>query len=185
MATFIGEWPPAYDAEELARIIDGLADRGLESDGFYNRYHDDPSVFQGDVVAFQAGVPVFNESFEPEVVDDFDWWLVIGNTCDMERDRRDVPWSQIVPIETVGPMEQLGHVELNALRRYSQSRRFYLPPWDEEQVCRIADFLRPVGIDKDALRSAKRVARLSYSGWVLLHACLVRFLARGDGRHNV
>ena len=31
---------------------------------------------------------------------------------------------------------------------------------------------------------ARVVARMQYAAWVLLHSCLVRFLARDDGRHE-
>jgi hypothetical protein len=181
----VGRWPPVYTAEDLKQAIEALASGRLEYEmRFYDRTNREPTVFQGDVVAFSDGVPVFDEHRNAQVVDEFEHWLVIGNTCDMERDLVDVAWSQVVPVDDLGPLEEIRSDELDRLRRYSQSRRFYLPPWDNEQSCRVADFLRPVGIHKSALRSATRVARLSYLGWLLLHSCLVRFLARGDGRYD-
>jgi hypothetical protein len=185
MADVTGRWPPAYDEADLALVIQALANRQLDyTRAFYDHANDDPAVFQGDVVAFSDGVPVFDEQREPQVVDEFEWWLVIGNSCDMSRELSEARWSQIVPVDDLGSLSEIDSVEIGRLRRYSQTRRFYLPPWDGTQICRVADFLRPVGIHRTALQSTRRVARLSYLGWILLHACLVRFLARGDGRYD-
>ena len=100
------------------------------------------------------------------------------------RKLEDVQWSQIVPIVDLGsdfPPEQIA-----IFRRYRHYRQFYLPPWaatagDHHYV---ADFLRPVTIHKKAFARAEVLARLTYKGWLLFHSCVVRFLARGDGRND-
>lgn len=63
-------------------------------------------------------------------------------------------------------------------------RLFYVPPWqDAQNATLVADLTNAVSLHKQALREkVKVVARLGHPGWVLLHACVVRFLARGDGR---
>jgi hypothetical protein len=185
MADAVDRWPPVYDEADLARVIEQLADRRLDyARKFYEHSNHDPAVFQGDVVAFSDGVPVFDETRQPNVVDEFEWWLVIGNSCDMAREISDVPWSQIVPVHNLGSLDEIDPVEVDRLRRYRLNRKFYLPPWDSAHICRVADFLRPIAIHRAALQSAPRVARLSRLGWMLLHANLVRFLARDDGRYD-
>ena len=69
---------------------------------------------------------------------------------------------------------------------------FYVPAWSGAVADQFyaADFLRPVPVDKEAFaqesggQRAVVVARLSRVAWILLNACLVRFLARDDGRYD-
>lgn len=77
---------------------------------------------------------------------------------------------------------------VRALGRFETYRRFLIPAWpgdaDGATVLRIAELIHPVTVHKRALREQGRVvARMSHLGWLLLHACVVRFLARDDGRH--
>lgn len=180
----LGRWPPIYDAEELAGQIREL----VASDSFHARFYDlrprEPGVFQGDIVALREGVPVIDRDGQASVVGEHSAWLVIGNTCDLARDASDVPWSQIVPVATLGP--EVPAEDLLAVKRYGVYKRFYVPPWtDADGDARYADLVRPVTIDKHALTTVARVeARMSVYGWVMLHACLVRFFARDDGRHD-
>jgi hypothetical protein len=57
-----------------------------------------------------------------------------------------------------------------------------------ERWLHVADLLMPVAIDKRAFAEPERPAtvqaRLSRAAWILLNACLVRFLARDDGRYD-
>ena len=70
---------------------------------------------------------------------------------------------------------------------YRLSRAFYVPDWrgTRPEPVLAADFLRPVALHKGAIgNQATVVGRVSQLGWMLLHACLVRFLARDDGRFD-
>lgn len=158
MATLEERWPPIYDAEDLAREISRLSGRDDLIDRFYEWCEDrstlDPQdVCQGDVVELHAEVPVIlADGGTASLVHRESIWLVIGNTCDFARDITQVRWTQIVPIVDLGGSE-LSPPHKDALRKYSQSRVFYVPPWSTTVADRFhaADLLRPVAIDKRAL----------------------------------
>lgn len=175
-------WPPVYDAESLAELIDGLVETGNLAD-LYDVVRDEPRVCQGDVVRLDSPIPLISEDGQPVVDDAAEYWLVIGNTCDFDRDRATAPWTQLVPIINLGV--DLTSAKLVSIQRYQTSRAFYIPPWKQEVEERfmIADLLRPVAAYKEAFDEAAQVeARLARPGWVLLHSCLVRFLCRDDRR---
>jgi len=175
-------WPPVYDASSLADLIDELVSRD-DSSGFYDAVRSDPKVCQGDVILLDTGIPLIAENGEPIADDAAEYWLVVGNTCDFERDRETARWTQLVPIIDLGT--DLNSEKLTSIRRYRTSRAFFVPPWKREvEPCFfVADFLRPVAADKAAFDEAARVeARLTHPGWILLHSCLVRFLCRDDRR---
>ena len=178
-------WAPVYDSDDLAARIGELVRSEQIQHQFYTA---EPAhrICQGDIVRLASPVPLIHRDGRPAIVDSVLYWMVIGNTCDIDRDVSKAPWSQLVPLFEVSADEPTAQ-EIAALRRYSQSRRFYVPPWSSNvEGCHyVADFLRPVAIDKHALLNVARVeAKLTYAAWVLLHSCLVRFLARDDGRFD-
>lgn len=188
-------WPPVYDAESLAREIQQLTQRPDLPNGFYEWRRDRSEqsfddVCQGDVVHLESDVPVILADGQPGTIEHpGSHWLVIGNTCDFERDLADARWTQLVPIDDLGEASGLAASEAGALLRYTQSRRFLVPAWSKviEQRVHVADLLRPVAVDKRALVDgtiARIEGRMSRPAWVLLNACLVRFLARDDGRYD-
>lgn len=188
-------WPPVYDADDLVREIKRLTDRPDLAEAFFDWRRDrsmaaPDDVCQGDVVELASEVPVILEDGQPGIVEHPDGaWLIIGNTCDFARDLEDVRWTQAVPILDVGAMNELEPAVANALRRYTHSRRFHVPAWSSRVAGRahVADLLRPVAVDKRALQGSARIgvvhARMARAAWILLNACLVRFLARDDGRY--
>ncbi|MEM7607586.1 MAG: hypothetical protein AAF411_19710 [Myxococcota bacterium] len=133
-----------------------------------------------------APIPVIADDGEPALIDDREHWLVIGNSCDADRTLAEVEWTQIVPLACLGTAEDVGKDRLSQLQHYDAYRGFYVPPWpggDDQQ--RLASFLQPVTLHRGAIGiAAKCVARMQRQAWVLLHACLLRFYARGDGRHD-
>lgn len=180
-----GRWPPVYDADGLADVISDLAG----ADDFDARFWDlrpaaDGEVFQGDVVRLDSAVPVLDEEGAPVATDDCEFWLVIGNTCDFDRRVQDVPWTQLVP--TVDVSATADASRLRTLRQYQYFRQFYLPPWPGGDAGhRLADFTRPVAVHKAVFEGPAQVcSRMQYPAWVLLHSCMIRFLARDDGRHT-
>ena len=189
-------WPPVYDADDLIREIKRLtSDERLER-GFFEWRRDRSlvgldDVCQGDVVVLDSDVPVILQDGAPGTVDHPERvWMVIGNTCDFDRTVADARWTQLVPIVNAGNLGEVTPTEVNAARRYTQARRFYVPPWSSETEAQLhlADLLLPVAVDKRALHGPERTAtlhaRMSRGAWVLLNACLVRFLARDDGRYD-
>lgn len=180
-------WPPVYDADELASTIkDLLASCRLET-SFYTPTRGQAEICQGDIVALPADVPVIDEDGLPSMYEAKPpFWLVIGNTCDFARPVSTVAWTQMVPIFDVAQWDTLPPPKVEAIKRYELYRQFYVPPWDNDtsSTCLLAELPMPVTVHKVALAQHARVcARMSVHGWVLLHACLVRFLARDDGRH--
>lgn len=196
MAELGERWPPVYDLEDLVSQIKRLTnDEQLEREFFEWRLdrsvlrHED--ICQGDVVALTSDVPVILADGEPGTVGPPEGaWLVIGNTCDFARPIADARWTQLVPIVNAGNLGEVTVTHVSAARRYTQARRFYVPPWSAETDAQLhlADLLLPVAVDKRVLqgpeRSATLKARMSRGAWILLNACLVRFLARDDGRYD-
>ncbi len=185
-----GRWPPVYDFGELAEYIQILARADDLAATFWSlaELRDErlPAMCQGDVVELVAGAPVLGEDGQPGVLEDVEHWLVIGNTCDLDRPIDKVPWTQLVPLVDLGSAEELDASRLSQLMRYDAYRGFYVPPWPGgDDHHRLADFLRPVALHRGAVGTlAKSVARMREHSWVLLHSCLVRFLAQDDGRHD-
>lgn len=196
MVTAGERWPPVYDLDDLVAEIKRLTDdENLERNFFEWRLdrstlrHDD--ICQGDVLHLSSEVPVILQDGQPATVAHPEgFWLVIGNTCDFDRTIDEARWTQLVPIASLGSVAGLTSTQVSAARRYTQARRFYIPPWSHaaESDLHVADLLMPVAIDKRALNGAERAAtlqaRLSRPAWILLNACLVRFLARDDGRYD-
>jgi len=181
-------WPPVYDFAELAGQIQSLAESSaLEREFFQRNGASSLGDFcQGDIVSFQTAFPFVDEQGEPAAEGDVNFWLLLSNTCDMNRELKEVTWAQLVPLESPGRTSEVDRGILSSLRRYVYSRRFYVPSWTTsfDPEVWIADFLRPVTFHRDGLKNAEVVARLSLTGWALLHSCLVRFLARDDGRYD-
>lgn len=177
-------WPPIYDTEELERAIREQVQTGRLEKEFWLRKVDTSYLAQGDLLRLRAGVPVIAADGEPSMMDDVPEWLILGNTCDLERELRELEWSQIVPIVRLKSVDVPPNHQ-DALRSYSVMRRFYLPSWDDSaHEIAYADLTRIVTVHKAALvANASSASRMSIHGWVVLHACLVRFLARDDGRH--
>ncbi len=189
-------WPPVYDLDGLVAEIKRLTERHDIANAFYEWRRDRPvnalgDVSQGDVISLASDVPVIVEDGQPATVEHPDrHWLVVGNTCDFERKLDESRWTQLVPIISLGAAADLTATQSAAVRKYTQSRSFFVPPWNAnvEQQVHVADLLRPVGVDKRAFRGTEPKcvvqARVSRAAWVLLNACLVRFLARDDGRYD-
>ena len=139
---------------------------------------------QGDLIELTTDLPYISQDGTAELLEfsPHHTWLVLSNTCDLQRTLKDVTYAQLVPLIELNP--SLRPELLPALRRYAYSRRFYLPDWQpQRQLHFFAEFTMPVTVHRKALLSSgKRLASLSRVSWILLHACLVRFLARDDDR---
>lgn len=176
-------WPAVYDSAELAKTIRKLIEPSAEAQiSIYREDESLPSVCQGDIVALKTAIPVIGPSGTPEKIEaPVVFWLVVGNTCDFERDT--VSHLSICPVMDY---QLVPGVNLDSVRRFKTSRLFHVRPWSDgmsNSLCADLNFM--VSADKSALANiAKRETRLSWHGWILLHCCLVRFLARDDGRHD-
>ena len=182
-------WPPIYDAEDLGNTIEKLIDTDEITKQFYtSSQRSGNAVYQGDIIRIAVNLPLINEhgkavAEEEETI----YWMVLGNSCDIARDLDDVEWSQIIPLHYLGNESSISQEEHSALKRYKYSRRFYVPSWSRstDGDIYVADFLRPVSIHKTALLNVANVeSRLDFYSWMLFHSCLVRFMARDDGRFD-
>lgn len=181
-----GRWPPLTDAESLKEIIRSITDDELK---FESKFFQEPTPLndepcQGDIVELRCAVPFIDEDGQAVVTDhEFQHWIVLGNTCDMSRSEEKK--SLIAPL--VQLQAEVTPERIQRFRKYELYKQFYVPPWadDPEQLHRAADFMQLVTIEKAAFhKSAKIVARLQFPAWALLHACIVRYLARDDGRFD-
>jgi hypothetical protein len=178
-------WPSIADRDDLKQVISKILDAGPDFESHFFQPGDLKGGFacQGDIVRLKSAAPCIDESGSAIVTDvSFDYWMIIGNTCDMNRDEE--PRSLIAPL--VKLPTTVSSERLVVLRRYEYSRQFYVPPWGMEECHHLADFMQLVTIEKEAFRNdcAKVVARLQFPAWALLHTCLVRYLARADGRFD-
>jgi hypothetical protein len=189
-------WPPVYDLEDLVREIKTLTNHPDVGSAFFEWRRDrslqaPTDVCQGDVVSLASDVPVILEDGQPGTIEHPDGaWLVVGNTCDFDRELSETRWTQLVPIISIGLASELSLTQLAAVRKYTQARSFYVPSWSAacDPQLHIADLLRPIGVDKRVFQGDGATgvvqARASRAAWILLNACLVRFLARDDGRYD-
>ncbi len=195
---FEERWPVAYDADEVMAQIRKLTGRADIESEFYEWRKEAAvselgSVCQGDVVQLPTSIPVIHSDGKAKSIQHrgAHRWLVIGNTCDFTRDLNDAPYTQLVPIVEVGTVQDVNTSVLDAFKKYTHARRFYVPSWSSMSEHRIwyADLMIPVAVSKRVFgfcgggRSAEAEARLSRPAWILLHTCLIRFLARDDGRY--
>lgn len=176
-------WPPIYDATDLQETIRSLSSAKDGATVMYETSLRDFSC-QGDILSLASELPLIWEDGKPATQGDFKDWLIIGNTCDLDRNLEEVPFTQIVPIVSVD-LNSITPQLRQQFCTYAYSRRFFLPPWGTKtaESIHFADFLRPVTIHRSALDTAcSTQATLTRKGWILLHSCLVRYLARDDGR---
>jgi hypothetical protein len=180
-------WQTVYDSDGLKKAIAEIVAE-LRSKPFYVLERlDDPPVCSGDIVRLECDIPYIDENGDVVTTEGDGLWLVIGNTCDFARDINEVTWTQVVPLVAIDDSKISGG-RLNDLLQYKLSRRFYVPAWPVSPPPKkhyFADFLRTVPIHRNAFGGhAKVLARMTEFYWVLLHSCLVRFLARDDGRFD-
>lgn len=188
-------WPPSYDADSLARTITDLISTERFVTQFYERFSHSGKFYQGDIVSLSAQIPFLGGNVDEvtgtlgivaKVTDDtYKYWMVLSNSCDLSRSSCEPSFAIIVPLENLGESDDISSETRRALRHYEVYKQFYTPPFSSIGLKKyfVADFTRPVLIERDILfRSASVVARLQKYSWYLLNCCLVRFLARDDGR---
>lgn len=177
-------WATVYDYSELEKQIKELRDGSWFVKQFYEpQRQGQPSFCQGDVIRLETAMAFLDEDGQPVAGRDRALWLVLGNSCDLDRDLSDVPWTQLLPVDALASEKDVEM--LPDLRAYRTMRQFFLPTWGgSAKNGYFADFLRPVSANRNGLEAAAVQARLSYTGWLLFHACLVRYLARADGRND-
>ena len=183
MAT--GTWPPVYDYAGLEATITQL--RTGVAEGFFEWFYaapveGQPPLCQGDLIVLDSALVFLDGEGQPTAGDRQDLWAVLGNSCDLDRDPSEIRWTQLLPAFRVSDDDT---ERLPDLRSYRGLRVFYFPPERQaDGLGYLSDFTRPVTVDRQCLCGTSPEKRLSYKGWLLFHACLVRYLARQDGRND-
>jgi hypothetical protein len=182
----ITRWPPIYDFEDLGRTISRLIENGEIFNIFYNciRKENLPPFCQGDIVKVKLRFPFVNKEGEVIIFDEpFDYWIIIGNTCDLTNETIDSTFTHIAPVMQLNDINPL---YLTNFKKYKAYKQFYLPSWEKtEDQDYYINFTQMVSVEKDFFQEyTDVVARLNFESWLLLHSCLVRYLARDDGRND-
>jgi hypothetical protein len=184
----VGQWPPVYDFETLAAQIKSLVSSyGIFDIFFQNNGPVNVALCQGDVIQFRSPFPLIDEAGDISYLDEgYSSWVIIGNTCDLDRAINDSEYSQVSPLMELAADEP-GPI-LEKLKSYRSNRRFFVPSWSSAaHPGYYVDFTKMCSIHKSCLFNddlVKVSARMSFLSWVLFHSCIVRYLARYDGRHT-
>lgn len=179
-------WPPVYSLADLGTTIkESINSQEIFSYFYTTPLSEEPDFCQGDVVELETSFPYIDEAGDVAILeDDLKFWLVLGNTCDFAREINSIRYthiSPVIPIDKSCPADIIDN-----LKHYQSYKKFYMPEWNHEQLAGyLVDFTMICSVHKEAItRLTNLVTRLDYRSWVLLHSCLVRYLARDDGRHE-
>jgi hypothetical protein len=182
-----GRWPPIYDFESLAAQIKDLVGNHSIFDVFYQgQTLYEPQVCQGDIFQFISPFPyVDSEGDISTTVEGFSNWIIIGNTCDLLNENS-MEYTHIAPLFELQENESVKI--LNGLKSYKSYKKFYIPPWvDKQHPGYYLDFTHMCSAQRGCLENdalVVRSARMGRLSWLLFHSCMVRYLARDDGRHD-
>lgn len=152
--------------------------------GFYDASGQFEGLCFGDIIELNIKFTYIDSSGNPRATPGkIKYWVVLGNTCDVTRSIQTL----IVPLEVITDDVANGAM-LHEQRSYKFYRSFYLPSWpgDVSNGHYRVNFCQIVNVNVQFLQTQQSniVARLSNKGFVLLNICLVRFLARDDGRND-
>jgi hypothetical protein len=174
----IERWPVIYDSAQLLEQINELKSK---SELFYQKDElVQDFLCQGDVIYLEKDFLYYDKDGSPALIEGCNYWVVLGNTCDIQRSIEDVPLTQIIPlIELVSVEAKV----LSDLKSFQSFKKFYYQQINKKHY--IVDFTEVCTINKDFLvNNSIKKKELSYIGWILFHCCIVRYLARDDGRKD-
>jgi hypothetical protein len=180
-----GRWPPTYDFDTLATQIREIVGNRSIFNVFFTSATEDAERYQGDIVSFSGNMPIIDAEGDVSVIDDiFEHWMIIGNTCDLSRIENDESCSHISPLVPI--TEDTPSEIILGLQGYKNYKKFFIPNWaNPAALGYYIDFTLICSINKFCLfENCVTVARLNWISWLLLHSCLVRYLARDDGRNE-
>ncbi len=178
----VRRWPAVYDQDQLVDMITKAANAARGQ--FYSFTSIDQKASQGDVVALSSELPVIDADGEPSADRPVEYWLVVGNSCDVERAYEDkIDYVSMAPMVPLSALNETFDAE-TSLRKYETGRTFFVPGWESGIEPHVADFTKLVPMHRLALRGRATIkGRMTQHSWFLLNACLVRLLARDDERN--
>ncbi|WOE69067.1 hypothetical protein RZR97_08085 [Hydrogenimonas thermophila] len=176
-------WATIYDFEELQNQIKQIV-KSNYTKGFYKLSIDKHSLFQGDIIKLDKKFAYLNKDgqFQAEYFSGF--WIILGNSCDFDRDIKDLPFTNITPMQKLNG--DVPEKIINGLKNFQNYKHMYIPSFDSNDEYFI-DFTKIMTISKEYLKSDIynfKIAELTFDSWILLHSCLVRYFARDDGRND-
>jgi hypothetical protein len=178
-------WPPVYDFESLGEEINTLVSTNEIFDIFFHIRNLDSGLYQGDILKYPGLFPFIDNNGNIQVIEEnYDYWMILGNTCDLDRELPSPHLSHIIPLMPLD--DNIPTSIIRDLRTYNSYKKFFVPMWGESsRKGFVIDFTRSCSVEKECLLNhTETVARLTFKSWLLLHSCLVRYLARNDGRHD-
>lgn len=186
----VGRWPPVYDFEELANVIKKLINSEELFKQFFKLYIKDTELLQGDIVNFKGYPCYIDASGDISALEqEYNHWMILGNSCDLARTSLQADSSLGLPhlthITPLIPIDRnIPRQVLTDLKKFKLFKKMFVPSWSSNQNYYI-DFTIITSIEKKCLLNNALVeARLRRNSWFLFHACLVRYLARDDGRND-
>jgi hypothetical protein len=178
-------WPPVYDFESLGDEINRLVANSGIFDLFFHTRNLESGLYQGDILRYPGVFPFIDENGNIQVMEEeYDYWIILGNTCDLDRELPSPHLSHIAPLI---PLEgDIPDDVISGLKSYNSYRKFFIPTWNTSIAPGFTlNFTYLCSADKKSLLShSEVVTRLTFKSWLLLHSCLVRYLDRNDGRHD-
>ncbi len=177
-------WPTVYDFEQLQKQIKQIVKENY-SKGFYTLASKQSELYQGDIIKLDKKFVSLNNSgsFEAESYSGF--WMVLGNTCDFARDIKELPFTNIIPLQKLH--EDIPEKIKNALKNFQNYKHMYIPDFLGDHSEYFLDFTKIMTISKEYMQQdieTIKIKQLSYASWVLFHSCIIRYFARDDGRND-
>ena len=178
-------WQPIYDFDELQEQIKNIIQNDYKED-FYTTSLDIASLFQGDIVVIDKKFVYLNQDGKHQAEYFSEYYMIIGNSCDFDRSIKDLPYTNIIPLQRIEI--DIPKDILNGLKKFQNYKHMYLPNFDNSNDEYFIDFTKIMTVSKEYLLnqniSSIKIAELTFESWILLHACIVRYFARDDGRHD-
>ncbi len=190
IAENFGRWPPIYDFNELGKQIKELINDGSIFHHFFVPDVDGAELFQGDIITLKSDPVYIDSDGDVAIIDEeFSYWVILGNTCDLARDLSQNSSLKIPHLTHITPLipipQDIPDDILGNFKKYKFYKRVFIPRWDSEDNDFFIDLTIINSIEKQCLIDHSNIeARLNFKTWLLLHSCLVRYLARDDGRHE-
>lgn len=185
-----GRWPPIYDFKELGQQIKALINDGSIFHHFFAPDVNGAEFFQGDIISLKSDPVYIDIDGDIAIIDEnFSYWVILGNTCDLAQDLPQDSLLKIPHLTHISPLIPVPHDIpdgiLGNFKRYKLYKRVFIPRWGNEDNDFYIDLTIINSIEKRCLIDHSDIkARLNFKTWLLLHSCLVRYLARDDGRHD-
>ncbi|WP_368028862.1 hypothetical protein [Arcobacter sp. s6] len=177
-------WPTVYDFKELETQIKEIVKNNYTI-GFYSLTPKNNELFQGDIVHIEKKFLYLDNNGAYSAEDYTNYWIVLGNTCDIARNLEDIPFSNVIPILKFD--DSVPERIFSGIKSFQNYKSMYVPPFSDDMNKYFIDFTKIMTISKEyLLKDVKsiKIKELTYSSWVLFHACLLRYLVRDDGRND-